>query len=79
MLQQLGEGDITIEELEKVNKNLGQMERLCISIPKKTENSKSGRVHDIVKQRLREFEVFNEQLGHLQQVCLFVTQDVSGM
>ena len=67
--QQLSTGEITIKELEKINRRLEQMERLCYSVQKETQKLVKGRVHAFVKLRLGEFEVFQEQLSHLQHVC----------
>ena len=67
--QQISKGDITIEVLEKINKHLQQMERLCVSVQNETPKSVKGRVQAFVKLRLEEFEALQDQLGHLQHVC----------
>ena len=66
---QISKGDITIEVLEKINKHLQQMERLCVSVQNETQKSVNCRMHAFVKLRLEEFEAFQEQLNHLQHVC----------
>ena len=75
----LGQGDVTIKELEKIDRSIEQMERLCDSVQKKTEMFIKGRIHALVKLRLGEFWEFQEQLGHLQHVCLLVTDHVKGI
>ena len=77
--QQLMQGCITFKELEDIDKNIGQMERLCDSVQNKTEKFVKGRVHTFVKLRLGEFQAFQEQLGHLQHLSLFVTPRVKGI
>lgn len=77
--QQLKHGDITVNELEKIEKNIEQMERLCDSVQTKSRTFVKGRVQTFVKHRLEEFRIFQEQLGHIQHVCLLVTPRVKGI
>ena len=77
--QKLIEGDITIQEVEKINENVEQMERLYDSVKMKTVKSVKGRVHTIVKLKLRDFQAFEEQLYHLHHVCQLATHLVKGI
>ena len=80
--KQLRQGDIAIKELQKIYTNMGQIKRLCEAAEsrahKSTQNPQSVTLHSIVKQRLDEYQVLKECLGHLQHLCHMIDSKVEG-
>ena len=77
--RQIRQGDITFRELKKIHSNLQQITRLYRSVLKDTEPSpESGSINSFVKMRLEEFQVFQEELGHLQHLCHVIPHAVIG-
>ena len=76
--RQLGEGDITIEELEKFQGHIEQMKQLCEAAAQSNPSLQSTVLNYTVKQRLEEFQVFRDQLGNLQHLCHMIPHRIAG-
>ena len=67
--EHLREAEITVAELEKINENMEQMERLCEAAHGQAHQLKQSILYTCAQLRLEEFQAFQEQVGHLKNVC----------
>ena len=76
--RQLGEGDITIEELEKFQGHIEQMKLLYEAAAQSNPSMQFTVLNYTMKQRLEEFQVFQDQLGNLQHLCHVIPHRIAG-
>ena len=76
--RQLQEGDITVLDLEKVGKKLGQMSRLCDAAMKEGVESPLNTMRSHVQLRLAEYALYLQQHRNLNHLCQMIDHSISG-
>ena len=79
VFQQLRTGDITVEDLEKVDNNLEVMKRYLDAICKGAINPQQfPELGSVVKVQLKELHDFQEELKQLRRLCQMIPHDIVG-
>ena len=76
---QILRSEITMEELQKITKDLEQMQRLCAAATFQCKRKKKEEVKIALHQRLEEFEMFERRREHLHHLCSQLHIGVQGI
>ena len=81
--RQLHERDVTIIDLQKIEKHQQEMKQLCesASATQKEVDNFVNKIYEgtIVEQRIRELEIFRVQKGTLHYLCQNIHPEIKGI